>query len=302
MPFSAVEPTLLVTDPMPAREAAVQHYLRTGEHDVRFRGWPGCNLFEAARAGNAVLRDALIAELRSRAVSSVLPSALLAIDVAALTRRKVTPMVQGLFPQPERAAVLAMLERSVIFLVPDNMDAVLRSTPWLHTAWSLANLYLAGIGAPMLSEQARSIVGLSEETTCYVSVDYFRDQDPFADYVVHEAAHIFHNCKRAIAGLPQMRRREWLLDIDYGKRETFAYACEAYSQILALGDTPARRQAALEAHAEGPMPGDETVDADEYLDILREAVEARNGWKRILQRCAPPRATKPRASAMAVSA
>lgn len=48
----------------------------------------------------------------------------------------------------------------------------------------------------------------SEETTCYVSVEYFRDHDPCADYVVHEAAHIFHNCKRATVGLPETRRRE----------------------------------------------------------------------------------------------
>jgi hypothetical protein len=30
------------------------------------------------------------------------------------------------------------------------------------------------------------------------------------------------------------------------------------------------------------MPSDERVDANELVDILREAVDARNGWKRIL--------------------
>jgi hypothetical protein len=35
------------------------------------------------------------------------------------------------------------------------------------------------------------------------------------------------------------------------------------------------------------MPADERVNTDEYMDILREAVTARNGWKRILQRCSP---------------
>lgn len=45
------------------------------------------------------------------------------------------------------------------------------------------------------------------------------------------------------------------------------------------------------------MPGDDRVDADEYIDILREAVGARNGWKRILNRCSEdlqPRARHPR--------
>jgi len=278
--------------------AAAQHYLLTGEDDSCFHRWPGGNLFDAARAGDAVLRDALIAELRLRAVSAAMPSALQAVDVVALTRAKVAPMVEGLFPQHEHAPVLEMLERSVIFLVSGNIDAALRSTPWLHTAWSLANLYLASVGAPVLSQEAPSIVGLSEETTCYVSVDYFREKDPFADYVVHEAAHIFHNCKRTTVGLPETRRREWLLDIDFGKRETFAYACEAYSRILAVGSTPARRREALAAHAEGSLPGDETVDTDEYLDILQEAVDARSGWKRILQRCAPPKAPRRKANAV----
>ena len=39
---------------------------------------------------------------------------------------------------------------------------------------------------------------------------------------------------------------------------------------------------------QGAMPVDERVDADEYIDILREAVSAPNGWKHILARCSPP--------------
>lgn len=291
-----------MTGTFTTQEAAVRHYLTTGDHDSCFHGWPGGNMFDAARAGTAALHSALIEEVRSRAASSALPTALRSIDVAALTRAKVAPMVGGLFPQHEQASVLAMLERSVVFLTPDNIESVLRSTPWLHTSWSLANLYLASLGAELLSPEAPEIVGLSEETTCYVSVGYFRDQDPFADFLVHEAAHIFHNCKRVTVGLPETRNREWLLDIDYGMRETFAYACEAYSRTLLLGDSPARRRAALAAHAEGPLPGHETVDSGEYLDILQEAVEARNGWKRISQRCAPRQARPAATSDSATSA
>ena len=183
--------------------------------------------------------------------------------------------------------VLAMLERSVVFLHPGNIESVLRAATWPRTAWSLANLYLVSVGCERLSDEAPNIVGLSEETTCYVSPAYFTSQDDFADYVVHEAAHVFHNCKRATVGLKETRRREFLLDIDYRKRETFAYACEAYSCIVARGGTAADRRAALGAHADGSLPGDDSIDLDEYLDILQEAVEARNGWKRMLQRCAP---------------
>jgi len=271
--------------------ADVRHYLMTGDHDCRFRAWPGSSIFDVMCKGDAGLRAALVAEVLSRSASTPLPPAVLSVDAVGLARAKLAPMVQGLFPVHEQAMVLAMLERSVVFLTPGNIESVLLSMPWLHTAWSLANLYLASIGAEMLSDEASAIVGLSHETTCFVSVDYFRDQDPCADYVVHEAAHIFHNCKRKTIGLPETRRREWLLEIDFCKRETFAYACEAYSRILALGETAARRRAALAAHGVGPLPGRDTVDGDEYLDILRQALAARNGWKRILQRCAP---AKPR--------
>ena len=115
---------------------------------------------------------------------------------------------------------------------------------------------------------------------------YFSNNNPLEDYVVHEAAHIFHNCKRETIGLPAAtRRREWLLEIDYTKREMFAYSCEAYSRILEFGETRSTRSRLLSELAEGPMPPDERVEGAEYIDILREAVAARNGWKRILERC-----------------
>ena len=56
---------------------------------------------------------------------------------------------------------------------------------------------------------------------------------------------------------------------------------------MVRGGTAAARRAALDAHADGSLPGDDGIDLDECLDILQEAVAARNGWKRILQRCAP---------------
>jgi len=274
-------------------KAAVRDYLKTGDHDPAFRGWPGSNFLDAAQRGSAMLSDALVAEVASRTQLHGIAPELVNQDVTALTRSKVSPMVAGLFPVAEQAMVLAMLERSVVFLHPGNIESVLRSARWEHTAWSLANLYLVSVGCERLSDEAPNIVGLSEETTCYVSPAYFNSQDGFADYVVHEAAHVFHNCKRATVGLKETRRREFLLDIDYRKRETFAYACEAYSCIVARGGTATARRAALDAHADGWLPGDDSVDLDEYLDILQEAVTARNGWKRILQRCAPRESRTP---------
>jgi hypothetical protein len=272
----------------------VERYLRNGEHDDFFCAWPGKDLFARAQHGHAALRGALIATVRRRTERASVPEVLATLDVAAFARTKVAPMVRGLFLRSEQETVLDVLARSVVFLTPATIDTVLEKTQWLPTAWDLANLYLASFGAQLLSEDAPEIVGFSEETACYVSAQYFREQGRFDDFVVHEAAHIFHNCKRRTIGLRETRRREWLLEIDFIKRETFAYACEAFSRILELGDGPPARRKLLSELEEGPMPAEERLDAGEYIDILRGAVAARNGWKRILERCSsPPQAHRP---------
>jgi hypothetical protein len=108
------------------------------------------------------------------------------------------------------------------------------------------------------------------------------ESDPFADFVVHEMAHIFHNCKRDTVGLPVTRRREWLLDIDYGKRETFAYSCEAYARIVERTRDLAGREALAREYGREVHISEVRVDRTEVADILREAAPRRNGWKVIL--------------------
>ena len=274
---------------MTSPSVETERYIRTGQHDALFAVWPGRGLPDRARHGSSVLRGALVAEVRARTSHATAPEALADLDIVAFTRGKVEPMVRGLFPLTERQAVLDMLARSVVFLTPATIAQVLNETQFLNTAWRLANAYLLSCGAKLLADDAPRIVGLSAATTCYVSMDYFRRFCRYDDFLIHEAAHVFHNCKRVTVGLPETRRREWLLDIAFRKRETFAYACETYSRIVVLADgTAARRNALIEVGA-GPMPADDSVDADEYLAIVREAISARNGWKRILDACAPPR-------------
>ena len=108
-------------------------------------------------------------------------------------------------------------------------------------------------------------------------------------------AHVFHNCKRDTVGLPVTRRREWLLDIDYAKRETFAYACEAYSRIVERARDLTGRAALAREYGREDHISEARVDPGEVADILREAAPRRNGWKVILARCAPP--TRPAARA-----
>ncbi len=269
------------------RTEAIDRYIRSGVHDDFFDAWPGGNFFERARVGTRELQDALIEEVRRRAGNVRTPSAIAKLDLVRFTRGKVEPMVKGLFPRVEQETVLAVLERSVVFLTPKTIEAVLRNEKWLSTAWDLANLYLASAGAETLGGTAPRIVGLSCETTCYVSMNYFETEEPFADFVVHEAAHVFHNCKRETIGLSFTRNKEWPLALRYEKRETFAYACEIYSRILESALRPADRAEAVEMLARSWAPPDERVDTGEFFDILRDAIAARNGWKIIHKRCSP---------------
>jgi hypothetical protein len=291
MPSSQSLPTQTVAHPGMSEE--VETYLKSGDHDPRFDAWPGNGFFDRSQNANKTLREALVAEVLARTQDCPVTALPDDRDLRQLARQKFSGMVKGLFPKSEQAIVLSMLEGSVIFLTPGNIGQVLREMPWLGTAWDLANLYLDSHSAELLSNQTVPILGLSIETTCYVSTDYFRSTNPFDDFVLHEAAHIFHNCKRETLGLPHSRHREWLLEIEYRKREIFAYACEAYSRLLELGCDTKHRHDLLSELAAAPLPNDERVDGAEYLDILAEAITARNGWKRILARCSQAKTRRP---------
>ena len=265
----------------------VERYLRTGESDPYRSAWSG-GFLERETRDHDDLRKALVCEVR-RLTAGLKHELLPESDTVSLTRAKVEPMVRGLFPRAEQDLVLAMIERSVVFVTGANIESLLLECSFHGSAWTLANLYLASVGAELLGEDAPRLVGLSEETTCYVSLEYFSQDDSFADFIVHEAAHIFHNCKRAAVGLRETRRKEWLLDIEYRKRETFAYSCEGYARVIERGKNPVERRTLAEQYARTARISDERVDAAEVAAIIQAAAEARNGWKLILTRCAPNR-------------
>lgn len=276
-----------MTKSLPATIAdEVERYLRTGETDPHHAAWPGNGFMERANLAHDDLRGALVREVR-RLAEGLAHEPLPQADTVALTRAKVEPMVRGLFPRVEQDQVLATLEKSVVFLTSVNIEPLLLEHGYDSSAWTLANLYLASLGAELLGDDAPRLVGLSEETTCYVSPDYFAEDDPFADFIVHEAAHIFHNCKRATVGLRETRTKEWLLDIEYRKRETFAYSCEAYARVLERAKSPSERRALAADYGSTVRISEERVDPAEVAGIVAEAAAARNGWKVILARCAP---------------
>lgn len=252
-----------------------------------FPAWSGVNTVDRLNRGHRELLAALVAEVKLRAGKPAVPPSLRGLDLVGLGRKKAEPMVRGLFPRSEQDVVLDLVGRSVVFVTPRSIRSILLGCEHLETAWKLANLYLSSVGAELLGKDAPELVGYSEGTTCFVSLDYSRHEDPFADFVVHEIAHIFHNCKRRTAGLPETRRREWLLNIDFRKRETFAYACEGYSRILERGRTVSERRA-LAQKFDGFCVEDDRADPREVAAVVREACRRRNGWKVILGHCVAP--------------
>ncbi|HWZ50709.1 MAG TPA: hypothetical protein VNW54_04515 [Granulicella sp.] len=274
-----------VTEAHPIIAEEVERYLLTGDRDPLYSAWSGSFLERANRA-RVDLRGALVRKVR-RLTKGLTHEPLPKTDTVALTRGKVEPMVRGLFPRAEQDAVLARLEQSVVFTTSENIERLLHECSFDSSAWTLANLYLTSFGAELLGKDAPCLVGLSEEITCYVSPEYFAEDDPFADFIVHEVAHVFHNCKRATIGLRETRTKKWLLDIEYRKRETFAYACEAYAGVFARGKRPAERLGLAEEYSRGVRISEERVDAAEVASIVRAAAAAPNGWKVILARCAP---------------
>lgn len=196
-----------------ASKEKIDRYLRTGESDP----------YPRTKADVKQLRTALLTEVLNLAAGRT-HAAVPDLDLVAFTRQKVSPMVRGLFPKAEQHVVLQSLERSVVLVTAQNVENLLMQETMDHSAWSIANLYLHSVGASRLSEMAPKVLGMNEGQTCYVSALYFAENDPFADYIVHEAAHVFHNCKRRTLGLRATKTREWLLPIAFGKRE--------------VGDTP----------------------------------------------------------------
>jgi len=179
------------------------------------------------------------------------------IDPSSLARSKAERIAKGFFSATERDPIQHLLEQSVVFLTANIIHQLIASSRWLRTAWRIANMYLDSIGAkPLAKDEIFQPVGLAEETTSYVSLKYFSEKDPFADYIAHEMAHLFHNWKRSYIGLRETRYREFLLDIDFAKRETFAFACESYNRILELGNTLRVRRRLLEQfRRESEIPG-----------------------------------------------
>lgn len=119
-------------------EQAIKRYVQSGEYDTHFQAWPGDSYLGRVQEGDAALREALRSAIHERSTPAGPPAAPVELDVAALTRRKLLPMVEGLFPRHEQACILDMLERSVVFLTPVTIDQVLEKRGLRIFQWTAA--------------------------------------------------------------------------------------------------------------------------------------------------------------------
>lgn len=265
-------------------QAIIETYLATGDvDDPSFSAWPG-GAIGCHQAGKQALLDALVEQVRRRTAGkrAQLAAARLPEDSV---RRKLEPLVRGLFPRKEHEPVLRRLARSVVFVDTDNIEDLLSSARWTSVAWDIANLYLESLDLPAFGNGAHACLGFSADTACYISHKIFDETDPFADVVVHEVCHVVHDLRRRLIGLTEKRGLERLLPIAFGERETFAYACEAFSRIHADGRGPAGRVALAQQFANACQFPRSAVNVDRVIGLVQAAAPRRNGWKVILEAC-----------------
>src|SRR5215470_2628960 len=110
---------------MPSPQSEIEGYLCSGDHDPLSGAWRGGSVLKRIQRGDADLRRALISEVETRTAGVSVPEALIGLDCKAFGRKKVAPMVRGLFPIIEQQAVLDMLARSLVFLTPNSIETVL---------------------------------------------------------------------------------------------------------------------------------------------------------------------------------
>jgi len=134
----------------------IERYLLTGETDLLHAAWSGDFMRRAERA-HEDLRGALVRAVRPRVERlqpGLQPPPKPDADTIALTRTKIAPMVRGLFSRAEQCTVLAALSQSVVFVTSANIEQLLFGRGFDSTAWTIANLYLAGCGAKLLGDDA----------------------------------------------------------------------------------------------------------------------------------------------------
>jgi hypothetical protein len=124
-------------------------------------------------------------------------------------------------------------------------------------------------------------VGVANGDLAHIKRSSRHSDDPYADVVVHEAAHLLHSLKPARLGLRPRHGQERFVDVEFRHRELFAHACEAYTRISGIKGRQARLTFADSMERDAvSFPREERAAV---ASLVRDAAGARNGWK-VIQR------------------
>ena len=106
----------------------VDRFLQLGEHDPLYSVFDGANIIDRCKRGHQTLVDALKSKIASseRQVLARIPQDIPS-DLRKFTRKKVEPMVRGLFKRAEQEKVLKLLDGCLHVLLPSTIEAIIDS-------------------------------------------------------------------------------------------------------------------------------------------------------------------------------
>lgn len=260
----------------------LSHFLRTGDAT-----WEGASSgqftreqFHVDMAYSAAARSAMRALFAS--MGELLPEEdrTAAPLPAEFVVARIRPMIEGLLPPVWRETALREIAARLFILNYAGARAALeaeRSSCGLDGSWRLFWLSFEDYQLKP-PEIEIACEGMASDYAHVRWSSALQPTDPFHDVVVHEAAHMLHYLKPAHFGLTTRRGQERFLDVTFRHRELFAYSCEAYSRVVAVGGARSERVAFAETMLESAtsFPEDEIAG---IADLVLAAARARNGWR-----------------------
>jgi hypothetical protein len=271
--------------------APIEQFLRMG--DEMWEGAGSGQFTRAALKQDEIHSQAAKAALRNllRRLADLVPSELRSGRAVGseVIRERVSPIVRGLVQADWQEIALRELTRRTFVLNFAGTQVALEaelSTGFLSTAWQVLWAFHGDCGLKP-DEIVIEIDGVSGGEFAHVRWSAYQTDDLYSDVIVHEAAHLLHYLKPEHYGLRVRRGQERFVDVEFRHRELFAFACEAYSQVVKRGDRRTRMSFAAnmtpEAHS---FPPDQL---DAVAALVQEAARARNGWSVIREATVIPR-------------
>jgi hypothetical protein len=273
----------------------IERFLRTGEATWEGAGSGRFSLAQFkenesyTRATKSAIRNVfdLLANLlpaEARAIPPVPPEAI---------GQRIDPMVTGLVPGDWREVALREITaRMFVLNLPGTKAAIEAelSTCFMGDAWRILWALFGdhGLKPDDINVGCDGLAG----DYGHVRWSAYHTKDSYSDVVVHEAAHMLHYLKPSHYGLHVRRGQERFVDIEFCHRELFAYACEAYSQVILQGKRKLRiafAEKMLDAAFSFPRGQIDAIAA-----LVLSAARARNGW-RIIREATVIRRTSTRA-------